>query len=60
MGNEFVKKLAPYIGSLAYAVALAAPSYAADLDERMAVNNCAVSAPNGKIEGAGGSIHSGE
>ena len=51
-------KYASCAASAAFALMLAMPAQAADLDERMAVQSCAVSAPNGKIHGAGGSIHS--
>ncbi len=50
-------KFTPLAGGLAYAVLLTMPVYAADLDLAQEVAACAVSGPNGKIEGAGGSIH---
>ena len=53
-----MKKFVPLAGGIAYAVMLTAPVYAADLNLAEEIAACAVSGPNGKIEGAGGSIHS--
>ena len=52
-----MKNFAPLAGGIAYAVMLTAPVYAADLDLAQEIAACAVSGPNGKLEGAGGSYH---
>jgi hypothetical protein len=50
-----MNKFVPLASGLAYAIMLNGPAYSADLiNERIADASCAVSAPNTKIEVAGG------
>lgn len=48
-----MKRLAPFAGGMACAIAIVAPAMGADFNPEMA-SGCAVSGFNGKLEGAGG------